>query len=110
MKKGKENKKQTLIQTEEEFEINLFHALKSFGYLFPKNNFDVDNFEKHTSKSEGDISDQVFANIKETNLKMKNHQGADLSLEIAALKPKRNDFDHVPNDKPKKISKKGKKN
>ena len=90
------NKPQTSSSKENQnFEIDLFNALKSYGYLFPKDTKDVDNFENLYGNTEIETPPFVEQSKRNENLEIKN---TDFNLRLAAFAPKSNNSISLPNN------------
>ena len=98
--------------TEQEFELKLFRALKSFGYLFPDSIRGVERFEELYGNTDVDFPEHLQSPDSFTNNQDVSF-GLDFSIRMAALSPKKNepftllgddlneDSDENPDKKPK---------
>lgn len=82
----KNKKTNQYLSDEQKFEQKLFHTLKFYGYLFPDNAKDVDNFEELYGDTEIDIPEHL------QSLEMRNHEenlhlDLDFTNNVAAFSP-----------------------
>lgn len=85
MKRDIENRKNRVIENQL-FELEIFNALKAYGYLLPKNTKEVEGFEKLYGKTKVEFHPDTELNLlhKKTISKEMENIDFDISLKIAA--------------------------